>query len=646
MRNFPHQDLHVSIVRVGGDSRPTHEIRVTPSTSKRLVGLLVAALAIVSATAHAERRYAVVIGANPGWSQDRPLRYAENDAERVRDVLVTLGGFASDRVRLLRDPSTADVRSALRAVANSARDDSEDTVVFFYYSGHADDKHLHLRGEPLSHRELQDTLRSLPATIKLGVVDACKSGAVTRKGGVPADEFAVDVINPKLSGMVLLTSSGADELSQESRALAGSVFTHHLVSGLRGAADSNADQQVTISEAYHYAYARTRAATAIGGTPQRPAFRYELSGQGELVLTQLKANRSVAMVVPRGAPQRYVVLDVHEWRLIAEAHSERERDVVLALAPGAYRVKRVLDDRLEVGSVVLAPGQRADASQLQYEYAPLSGGVVKGDPGDLAPPERREWERSRAFGLLAEGQAAAALTMFDRLLYDAPDDPLAWRGRGRALVRMAEAYQRVSDRANERRALGDAIKADPSLGDDPMFQIWYQRLGELDARAQQTAEVKLKFDREVKNNPRTTKRFGFGFDLFSGRGMLAVSGTAVVRRVLFPAVAIDLAGPGLDVGVLYAPFASRWSPFLGIGGHVSAHKLGIGESSDSMVTANEDSYSYDEMWGLHGRVEAGGQFVSTGGFTTQLGLAMMVFQTKDHKTVQQAWPIIHFGWLW
>ena len=42
---------------------------------------------------------------------------------------------------------------------------------------------MHLKGEPLSFKELNATLRSLPATIKLAVLDACKSGAVTRKGG-------------------------------------------------------------------------------------------------------------------------------------------------------------------------------------------------------------------------------------------------------------------------------------------------------------------------------------------------------------------------------------------------------------------------------------------------------------------------------
>src|SRR3954466_13399425 len=61
--------------------------------------------------AHADQRYAVLIGASPGWSRDRRLGYAENDAERMRDVLVRLGSFAPDHVSLLRDPDTNEVRA-------------------------------------------------------------------------------------------------------------------------------------------------------------------------------------------------------------------------------------------------------------------------------------------------------------------------------------------------------------------------------------------------------------------------------------------------------------------------------------------------------------------------------------------------------
>src|SRR5262245_65514096 len=103
----------------------------------RLALLVVGFLAVAHSSAVAEQRYALVIGANPGWSSDRPLRYAENDAERVRDVLVSLGGFAPDRVVMLRDPDTSEVRSTLRDLVRIAQNSYEVSFIFLHYSGHA-----------------------------------------------------------------------------------------------------------------------------------------------------------------------------------------------------------------------------------------------------------------------------------------------------------------------------------------------------------------------------------------------------------------------------------------------------------------------------------------------------------------------------
>ncbi len=613
----------------------------------RWIVWLVLAHVLVVGQADAERRFALVIGANPGWSQDRPLRYAERDAERVRDVLVSLGGFAPDRVELLRDPSTSEVRASLRKLAASARDDqADDTLVFVYYSGHADDVHLHLKGDPLTHRELQDTLRALPSTIRLGVIDACKSGAVTHKGGRRAHEFAVDFVSPKLSGMVLLSSSGADELSQESRSLQGSVFTHHLVSGLRGGADDNNDHQVTIGEAYAYAYARTHADTAIGAVTQRPAFRYELTGQGELVMTRLKVARTATVVVPKGPPQKYVVLDMLEWRLIAEATSSRDRDVMLAVAPGTYRVKRLLEDRIEVASLQLADGARANVTEASYQSAPLSAGIVKGDPASLPPYERLEWTRGEALRLLADGQASAALMMFDQVLREVPSDVSAWRGRGRALVRLAEAYQAVQDVVNERRALSDALRADPSLTHDPLFSIWYQRLTELETRAQESSELRAKRMLERARNPRIVKTFGIGFELMSARSILGISGTWVPHRMVFASAGLDFSTPGVDLALRVAPRADRWSPFFGVGLHSSAADLGVeigGTSGQTMV--DDQMYDSEAIWGMHARVEGGAQLVTRSGFTTELGLSMILFESAEGKKTGQLWPVIHLGWL-
>ncbi|MFT3691666.1 MAG: caspase family protein [Kofleriaceae bacterium] len=607
-------------------------------------------IALLCAVAHAEQRYAIVIGSNPGWSQDRPLRYAENDAERMRDVLVSLGSFSPDRVELMRDPTTAEVRASLRRLAQVARDsNNEDTLVFVYYSGHADDVNLHLRGDPLSQRELQDTLRAMPATIKLAVVDACKSGAVTRKGGAPVDEFVVDVVAPKLSGLVILSSSGADELSQESRAIAGSVFTHHLVSGLRGAADDDGDHQVTISEAYHYAYGRTRADTAISGAPQRPAFRYELSGQGELVLTKLATPKLAAMTVPKGDDEKYVVLDQREWRLIAEAHASKDRDTVVALAPGNYRVKRVLPDHLEVGSMVLAAGDRANVAKLSYENAPLAQGVLKGNPADLSPAEQADFQRTQALGLLASGNASAALAIFENLIRYQPGDIEAWRGKARSLVRMAEAYERVGDEKSEMHAIRDAIKADPSLADDPLFAIWYHRLDETQGHQIMAEQHRQDFERELSQNPRRNKTFEVGFDIFSGSGIFSANVGMVLKHILFPRIGFDFETLGVDASIGIAPLQSRWSPYLAFGGHLSLNHMGlIDTKSSNSVTDNTtmSSYSDDEIWGTMARIEGGGQYVSPAGFTTELGLCMMVFKADTGKAVEQVWPVFHFGWLW
>lgn len=605
---------------------------------------VVAALVVSLERAHAERRYALVIGANPGWSGDRPLRYAENDAERVRDVLVSLGGFSRDGVELLRDPDAADVRASLRLLARRGQDGGSDgTLVFLYYSGHSDGQYLHLRGErPLSHQELQNALRDLPATIRLAVIDACKSGAVTRKGGRAAAEFDVDIVQPRLSGMVVLTSSGADELSQESRSLGGSVFTHHLVSGLRGAADANADQRVTVAEAYHYAYERTRADTATSGVLQRPAFRYELSGQGELVLTELAIAGRAQIRIPRGEPRKYVILDAHEWRLVAEARSAEDRDVVLALAPGRYRIKRVLADRLEVASVALAPGDVAEIAHLGFEAAPLSAGIVKGDPGDLSPAERHEWERTQAFGVLADGQAQTSLEMFNQLVREKRGDTVAWRGRARALVRIAESYQRVNDRVQERRALAEALRSDPSLSNDPMFQSWYQRLGQLSAVGR-AAEIERELERQ--SHPRRFRQFvaGIGFDMFSARGLAAVSGTAVLHRAVFSRLAFDIAGFGFDAALLVAPLTSRWSPYAALGGHVSLHQLGIGniglgpkEQTDDMVA---------RIFAEHARLEVGAQYLHPAGFTAEFGVGILVYSGSDGQIADTGFPVIHFGWV-
>ena len=52
----------------------------------------IAAAFLLCGVAHAETRFALVIGHNVGTAAEAPLRWAEQDAERVARLLGQLGG--------------------------------------------------------------------------------------------------------------------------------------------------------------------------------------------------------------------------------------------------------------------------------------------------------------------------------------------------------------------------------------------------------------------------------------------------------------------------------------------------------------------------------------------------------------------------
>ncbi|MEM9493815.1 MAG: caspase family protein, partial [Myxococcota bacterium] len=102
-----------------------------------------AVLLVAPAPAAAEiERYAVLIGNNLGDRDEVELRYAEDDAEKVYEVLRNLGGFRSENMVLLRGSSATEVRQALihlnGRIRRRTRPGGPSTMLMVYYSGHAD----------------------------------------------------------------------------------------------------------------------------------------------------------------------------------------------------------------------------------------------------------------------------------------------------------------------------------------------------------------------------------------------------------------------------------------------------------------------------------------------------------------------------
>ena len=140
------------------------------------------------------------------------LRYAEHDAEHFAATLVDLGGFAPGDVVVLRGGDADAARAALIALNDRIRTaGAADSMLVVYYSGHADAEALHLGATSFALTQLEQLVRGSPAAFRLLVVDACRSGALTRvKGGRPANPFPIALGDTLAAdGVVFWTASAA-----------------------------------------------------------------------------------------------------------------------------------------------------------------------------------------------------------------------------------------------------------------------------------------------------------------------------------------------------------------------------------------------------------------------------------------------------
>jgi len=352
---------------------------------------LVPTLLALPATAAVER-FAVIIGNDQGSAADEPLRYARADAEKMATVLGDVGGFPPANVVLLRGNDAATVRSTLIAVNDRLRTASlpgNQTLLYVYYSGHADAQSLHLGGSEFALSELVQLVRGSSATFRLLVLDACRSGALTRsKGGNVQEPFAISPPDAGLQGegMAFLTASTENEDAQESDEIRGSFFTHALVSGLLGAADTNGDGQVVLEEAYRHAYEMTlRNTSRTFAGAQHPTFRYDLRGQGAVVLARMKQPALGVLHLPPGLGF-LVIAGGAEGPVVGEVEPNGGGRA-LSLRPGRYFLRARAPDELLEGQVDLGATESLVVDTTNFQrvaYARLvrkgarSGGIAHG----------------------------------------------------------------------------------------------------------------------------------------------------------------------------------------------------------------------------------------------------------------------------
>lgn len=224
-----------------------------------------------SATATVPRtrgeRFAFLVGVRsyrfPDGSID--LEYTEADVDELSRMLLKQG-VPRQNIRLLTQwseadnpelaPTGANIRRQLKKLLVDCIPDDSVLVAVTGMGGEsgAERTYCYLPSDArvddaaslMSLGEFFELFRESPARQKLLLVDTCQTAAL--------GDFVWPVVEPP-AGSAALFACSSQEASYEHAKLRHGVFSYHVLRGLEGAADANADRAVTLAELYDFSRA-------------------------------------------------------------------------------------------------------------------------------------------------------------------------------------------------------------------------------------------------------------------------------------------------------------------------------------------------------------------------------------------------------
>lgn len=229
------------------------------------------------------QRFALVIGSNATLDDSAdPLRFADDDAASMSELLAEVGydvalvttldsqtqALHPALVRTAFDPSPEGLDAAWKELREKMEAANGEVELLIYYSGHGDvgpdgQGYLTLLGGKLTRNKLfAEILQTSPADHNHVLIDACRSeqfvlsrGRKRWKDDRASEDGTADVGRylgkNHLGGHPdtgVIVAHSADQQTHEWERYRGGIFTHQLLSGLRGGADLNGDGAVEYSE--------------------------------------------------------------------------------------------------------------------------------------------------------------------------------------------------------------------------------------------------------------------------------------------------------------------------------------------------------------------------------------------------------------
>lgn len=243
---------------------------------------------------HYTNSRALVIGINQ-YMNASPLSYAVSDAEEIRDVLVSDLLFPNENVTYLVDSEATKENILRNFMRLTAEDVDIDERIFIFFAGHGHTRTGN-RGEVgflvpydadmsdfstfIRWDELTRNAELIRAKHMLFVMDACYGGlALNRSAHAGSTRFLKDMML-RYSRQVL-TAGKADEVVSDSGGPLPnhSVFTGHLIEGLRGKAATD-NGVITASGLMSYVYGKVANDKNSNQTPHYGYF----DGDGDFIL--------------------------------------------------------------------------------------------------------------------------------------------------------------------------------------------------------------------------------------------------------------------------------------------------------------------------------------------------------------------------
>jgi hypothetical protein len=473
--------------------------------------------------------YVLAIGNNAspsGGADEAPLRYADDDAVSFyrfakgvspRGALLTVMDPETqarfpDEVAEARPPTLKELRAAVQELRTGLLEDRQrgvESTVLIFFSGHGNRPSgkpagLALLDGSLTHEMLfEEVLAQLPARFVHLFVDACYAEAIVRPRDADAEHadltdadlmaYAARSTLSRFPNVGTVMAATSSSQTHEWDVYRNGVFTHELLSGLRGGADVNGDHRVEYSELYAFLVAANREVpderarvhvvarppsddarvaivdlrafhdgAVIAGVPASAGATYVEDERGDrLADIHVEDGSRAALVLPAGR-RLFIHCRLGEGSVAALRPDETIAFDSIALVPAVLRVRGSIDLALRKGLFATAFG-----ANYYRGFVDLASGFLSVTFADTEPQPGRSEEAGGAIQVIeASSQLAARPAR-------ALGNLFAAAGVGRGVARDLGAVPELQIGLRSPRATGWMLTLDVALARTPAYDEWH-----------------------------------------------------------------------------------------------------------------------------------------------------------------------------